>query len=79
MEGTIYTIIAKKISQGEIDRQKAAVFHTQVLLHADQLTHVDAKDFCRRVGMPESYSVEFYKMMNVSKMLRQLGYHIGKG
>lgn len=70
--------IAQKVKQGELDGQKMAVGHTQVLLHADQLADINLKDFCARIGMRESFGVEIYKMRRVAKMLKDLGYRIDK-
>ena len=74
----MYEEIAKHIKIASFSRSKSAMFHYQVLLHADELIDVDPKirKFCREVGMEESYAVEFSKMLKVSKIMKQQGMEI---
>lgn len=72
----MYAEIAKRIRQAELNGQKIAMFHYQVLLHADQLAGVSAAEFCRLVGMKESFTTEYNKMMALAKLLKEQGVSI---
>ena len=51
------------------------MFHYQVLIHAKQLENMNPTDFCRAVlfGVPDSYTVEFQKMLRVAKTIEAHG------
>ncbi len=67
----MYEEIAKQIKMASLDRTKSAMFHFQVLKHADSLAGVNAVEFCRQVGMPDSFAIEFRKMLNVAQVMKQ--------
>ena len=69
--------IARQIRRAERNGQKIAMFHYQVLIHADQLSHMRADDFCQAVGMKDSFKVEFSKMIALAKLMREEGVGIG--
>jgi hypothetical protein len=60
------------------ERQKTAIFHSMVLIHADELEDRDELDFCRRVGIEDVWKIEFRKMILAARMLRELGFQITK-
>lgn len=72
----MYEEIAKQIRTASQSRKKSAMFHFQVLKNAHLLADVEPVEFCRQVGMPDSYTVEFYKMLNVAKIMHQQGLEI---
>jgi hypothetical protein len=59
-------------------RAKTATLHSLVLIHARELEKVDPLEFCKAVGVPKSYTIEFRKMISASRKLRELGYTIQK-
>ena len=65
--------IAREIAAATKDRRKAVTIHFQVLKNADQLSGMDAIEFCRRVGIEEVWATEFKKMINLAKLLREQG------
>ena len=66
------------IKKAAESQQKMAAFHSQVLLHAEELEHSDAAEFCRDVDVTPAYQTEFSKMISVAQMLSELGYSIQK-
>jgi len=69
-------MIASKIKEGERLKRKIAVFHFQVLIHADEFRDVDAVQFCRDVGVRDSFATEFQKMLSLAQMIKDEGYVI---
>ncbi|GEM_PF-6470734 len=55
----MYDEIARKIREAARERNKMGMFHFQVLINAKQLEDVNPTDFCRAVGVPDSFTVEF--------------------
>ena len=55
------------------NNQKIAMFHFQVLKNADELAGVDPKGFCREISVPETYAVEFRKMIALARLMKELG------
>ena len=53
--------IRDEIARATDERHKAAMFHYQVFTNARSLDGPDALDFCRKVGVPDSYTIEFKK------------------
>lgn len=53
--------------------QKMAMFHFQVLKDADQLTGIDPKRFCNELSIPETYAIEFSKMMALARLIKEQG------
>ena len=51
--------IAKKIKEAERKNKKIAMFHFQALLYAEEFRGVDAVQFCKDVGMRDSFATEF--------------------
>ena len=70
--------IISKIKEAEQKNQKIAMFHLQSLIHAEELQGVDPVQFCKDVGMKESFATEFRKMMSLSKVLKDEGYALMK-
>ena len=71
---SIKTAIQKAVAE----RKKMSTFHSQVLLHAELLEHVEPEEFCRQVGVPPTYHIEFRKMIAAARRLSELGYSIQK-
>ena len=70
--------IASKIIEAERQNRKIAMFHFQTLIHADEFRGVDAIQFCRDVGMRDSFATEFRKMMSLAQMIKDEGYVLKK-
>lgn len=65
--------IAAKVREAARDKKKIAMFHYQVLIHANELKGIDPVDFCREIGVPKTYSTEFGKMLSLAKLMEELG------
>ena len=72
----IIKIIKLAIQKAAKERKKMSMFHSQVLLHAKLLEHLDPAEFCRDVGVPAAYHIEFRKMIAVAHALSELGYSV---
>lgn len=70
--------IAEKIKEAEIKKQKIAMFHFQALIHAEKFQGVDATQFCRDVGIRDSFATEFRKMMSLAQIIKEEGYVLKK-
>lgn len=71
--------IVKEIKEAEKGKKKIAMFHFQTLIHADEFQGVDAIQFCRDVGMRDSFATEFRKMIKLSQIIKEEGYILKKG
>ena len=69
----MYEEIAKQIKDATSAGNKSAMVHFQVLKNAHLLADVEPVEFCRKVGMRDSYAVEFYKMLKVARIMQQQG------
>lgn len=65
--------IKAAIRSAEAKKQKLAMFHFQVLEHADDLTGLDPKGFCKEVSVPESWATEFRQMIALARVMREQG------
>ena len=72
----IVSKIAKDIADASLANNKSVTFHYSVLIHAKELQGVDPIEFCREVGMPESYKAEYRKMIKLAKFIKQRGMKI---
>ena len=70
--------IALKIKEAEKRKKKIAMFHFQSLIHADEFKDVDAVQFCREIGMRDSFATEFRKMLSLSQIIKDEGYILKK-
>lgn len=70
--------IALKIKEAEKRKKKIAMFHFQSLIHADEFKGVDAVQFCREIGMRDSFATEFRKMLSLSQIIKDEGYILKK-
>ncbi len=70
--------IALKIKEAKRRNKKVVMFHFQALIHADEFKGVDAIQFCRDVGMRDSFATEFRKMLSLSQMIKEEGYILKK-
>ena len=65
--------IRKRIETASGTRDKVATFHFSVLTHAVELRGVDPVEFCRAVGMEDTYKAEFHKMMKLAEFIKKMG------
>ena len=72
----MYDQIAKQIETAAKNRSKVAMFHYQVLINADKLSEENPVDFCRAVGMEDSFATEFRKMIRLAKFMKRMGARI---
>lgn len=70
--------IKLKIREAEKRKRKIAMFHFQSLINVDEFKGVDAVQFCRDVGMKDSFATEFRKMIKLSQILTEEGYTLQK-
>lgn len=68
--------IARKVREAEKTKNKIAMFHYQILIHAKELEGVDAIEFCKEIGVNESYATEFRKMLSLAKLMRDEGHYL---
>jgi hypothetical protein len=57
-------------------KQKIAMFHLQILKHADALDGMNAKALCKELAVPETYATEFTKMLSLAKLMKEEGLRI---
>ena len=55
------------------DKQKMAMFHFQVLKNAKVLDGMEPGAFCTAVDVPQSYHIEFRKMLGLARLMDALG------
>lgn len=72
----MYEDIAKQVRAAALDNSKMGMFHFQVLKNAGSVSGVDGITFCQAIGVPDSYAVEFRKMLKLAEIMRQLGVKI---
>jgi hypothetical protein len=65
--------IKTAVHQAAAQNQKIAMFDYQILTNAKALEGLKVETFCRDVGVPLSYHIEFRKMMALAKLLEELG------
>jgi hypothetical protein len=65
--------IAETIQEAEREGKKVAMFHYQILIHADDLRGVNALDFCKEIKVPESFATEFRKMLSLAEIMKEQG------
>ena len=65
--------IRKAVHAAAASNQKIAMFHFQVLKNARELEGLNAKAFCKEIGVPETYATEFTKMISLSKLMEEQG------
>jgi hypothetical protein len=54
-------------------KQKIAMFHLQILKHAETLEDLNAKALCKELEVPETYATEFTKMISLARLMREQG------
>ena len=70
--------IKRQIADASPDHKKAAMFHYSVLVNASELQGVDPVEFCRDVGVQDSYATEFRKMIKLAELIGHMGMKIGQ-
>jgi hypothetical protein len=63
--------IKKAIQDAAQEKQKIAMFHFQVLRHADKLKNIDPALFCEEIGVPATYKTEFRKMLSLARIMKE--------
>lgn len=51
--------------------QKMAMFHFQVLKNADELADIAPRRFCEEVSTPQTYAIEFRKMIALARLIKE--------
>ena len=74
----MYEEIAEQVRVAALAGSKIAMFHFQVLKNAQALSNDEPIDFCRRIGVPESYATEFRKMLALAQVIKRHGLTISK-
>jgi len=54
-------------------KRKIAMFHLQILRHADELEGVDPINFCKELAVPATYATEFRKMLTLARLMKEQG------
>ena len=54
-------------------KRKSAMFHFQILMHADELEGVDPVAFCKELAVPVTYATEFRKMLSLARLMKEQG------
>lgn len=62
--------IRTDLHQAERKNQKIAMFHYQVLIHADELEGIDPVNLCKELSVPKTYATEFRKMIALARLMR---------
>lgn len=65
--------IRKAVHDAAAGKHKIAMFHFQVLKHASELKHLDPRQFCQEIAVPETYQTEFRKMISLDQLMREKG------
>jgi len=65
--------IEEAVHNAERDNKKIAMFHYQILIHADELKGMDAIQFCQEIKVPISYATEFRKMLSLAALMKEKG------
>lgn len=68
--------IAAKVQGAGRNKQKIAMFHFQILIHADELKNVNAAAFCKEIGVPATYATEFHKMLSLARLMEEQGVRV---
>ena len=68
--------IREEIEKASESDERTAMFHFQIFLNASELQDVSARDFCKALGMHETFKTEYTKMLNLRKMLTKQGYSV---
>lgn len=74
----IVKTIMDEVHKAEKENKKIAMFHYQILIHADELRGMDAVHFCREIKVPVSYAIEYRKMLSLATMMKEQGSIINK-
>ncbi len=69
----MYEEITGEIRRAARERKKTAMIHYQALIHAEELADVHPADFCRKVGIEDTWAVEVRKMLDLAKLLKERG------
>lgn len=67
-EEEIFSKIKQQIESAP-RKEKMLTIHRLMFLNSKFFTHLTAKDFCDRVGLPASFRTEFSKIRNLSESL----------
>ena len=65
--------ILKAVHEAAAEKHKIAMFHFQVLKHASELQHMNPREFCQEISVPETYQTEFRNMISLAELMRAQG------
>jgi hypothetical protein len=65
--------IKTAVHDAAASKRKVAMFHLQILKHADELEGVDPEGFCEEISVPAPYATEFRKMLNLARLMKEQG------
>lgn len=71
-ENDIYNHIIQALESAPRN-QYTAELHLQMIKYADELKNITAKEFCKEVGLRQSFGTEFSKMRNLTQRLKAAG------
>lgn len=63
----------KKAIDGSPRNEWTAELHLQIIKYADLFHNVTGKEFCKALGIGESFGTEFAKMRKIAPRLRRAG------
>ena len=69
----MYDEIAREINAAANHRGKAVMIHYLILMNADRLRDVRPEEFCDKVGIERTWAIEFRKMLNLARFLKDRG------
>jgi hypothetical protein len=52
-------------------KRKIAMFHLQILMHADELEGLDPVAFCKELAVSATYATEFRKMLSLARLMKE--------
>ncbi|MEA2551973.1 MAG: hypothetical protein QOJ65_149, partial [Fimbriimonadaceae bacterium] len=70
--------IKAEVESAAAHKQKVAMLHLQILLHADKLEGIPAEVFRDSLELPKSFITEFTQMMGLSRLMREQGFTISR-
>jgi hypothetical protein len=65
--------IKKAIHDAAGGSQKIAMFHFQILKHAEELQGMNPEALCKELAVPVTYATEFRKMLSLARLMREQG------
>jgi hypothetical protein len=69
----MFETIKKEIKSAEADKQKFATFQYHVLMNTENGRNASPKEFCKEVGVKESYTTAFADLIAVARVMESRG------